>query len=85
MFVSGVNKIKFSVFLNGESVYIENNPDNVLFIKLYNKVETLFLLTSIQYSYLSSSIVKQVAAENGDISKFVPDFVVNKLKEKYNN
>lgn len=53
--------------------------------ELYNKVETLFLLTSIQYSYLSSSIVKQVAAENGDISKFVPDFVVNKLKEKYNN
>lgn len=52
--------------------------------ELYNKVETLFLLTSIQYSYLSSSIVKQVAAENGDISKFVPDFVAKKLKEKYN-
>lgn len=53
--------------------------------ELYNKVETLFLLTSIQYSYLSSSIVKQVAAENGDISKFVPDFVVNKLKVKFKN
>lgn len=53
--------------------------------ELYNKVETLFLLTSIQYSYLSSSIVKQVAAENGDISKFVPDFVVNMLKVKYKN
>ena len=53
--------------------------------ELYNKVETLFLLTSIQYSYLSSSIVKQVAAENGDISKFVPDFVVNMLKVKYRN
>lgn len=51
--------------------------------ELYNEVETLFLLTSIQYSYLSSSIVKQVAEENGDISKFVPDFVANKLKEKY--
>ena len=53
--------------------------------ELYNEVETLFLLTSIQYSYLSSSIVKQVAEENGDISKFVPDFVANKLKEKYIN
>ena len=53
--------------------------------ELYNKVETLFLLTSIQYSYLSSSIVKQVAAENGDISKFVPDIVVNKLKVKFKN
>ena len=53
--------------------------------ELYNKVETVFLLTSIQYSYLSSSIVKQVAAENGDISKFVTSFVANKLKEKYNN
>ncbi len=53
--------------------------------ELYNKAETVFLLTSIQYSYLSSSIVKQVAAENGDISKFVTSFVANKLKEKYNN
>ena len=53
--------------------------------ELYNKVDTVFLLTNIQYSYLSSSIVKQVAKEKGDISKFVTPYVISKLKEKFNN
>lgn len=50
--------------------------------QIYDKVDTVFLLTNIQYSYLSSSIVKQVAKENGDISKFVTPHVANKLLEK---
>lgn len=53
--------------------------------ELYNKVDTVFLVTSIQYSYLSSSIVKQVAKENGDIQKFVTPYVATKLKSIYNN
>ena len=53
--------------------------------ELYNKVDTVFLLTNIQYSYLSSSIVKQVAKEKGDISKFVTPFVIAKLNKVYNN
>lgn len=53
--------------------------------ELYNKVDTVFLLTNIQYSYLSSSIVKQVAKEKGDISKFVTPFVISKLNKVYNN
>ena len=52
--------------------------------QIYDKVDTVFLLTNIQYSYLSSSIVKQVAKENGDISKFVTPFVEKKLLEKNN-
>ena len=52
--------------------------------QIYDRVDTVFLLTSIQYSYLSSSIVKQVAKENGDISKFVTPFVAKKLSEKNN-
>ena len=53
--------------------------------ELYNKVDTVFLLTNIQYSYLSSSIVKQVAKEKGDISKFVTPFVISKLNKVYSN
>lgn len=52
--------------------------------QIYDKVDTVFLLTNIQYSYLSSSIVKQVAKENGDISKFVTSFVSDKLKNILN-
>lgn len=40
--------------------------------KLNPEVETLFLTTSTQYMYLSSSMVKQIASMNGDISDFVP-------------
>ena len=40
--------------------------------KLSPELETVFLTTSLEYSYLSSTIVKEVAAFGGDISQFVP-------------
>lgn len=46
-------------------------------------VETVYLNTSLKYSYLSSSAVKQIAKFNGDLSAFVPDFVAKLLYERY--
>ena len=46
-------------------------------------IDTLFLATNLKYSYLSSSIVKEIASYNGDISAFVPRMVENAMKEKY--
>ena len=43
--------------------------------KLNPDVETLFLTTAAQNMYLSSSMVKQIAAMNGDISSFVPEVI----------
>lgn len=52
--------------------------------KLSNhRVETVYLNTSLKYSYLSSSAVKQIAQFNGDLSAFVPDFVAKLLYERY--
>lgn len=51
--------------------------------KLDSNVETLFIMTSLEYSYLSSSTVREVASFNGDISQFVPEFVEKKVKEKF--
>ena len=45
-------------------------------------VDTLFLTTSLQYAYISSTTVKEVAFFGGDISHFVPDEVAEKLMEK---
>lgn len=53
--------------------------------KLEPGVETVFLTTNLAYSYLSSSIVKEVAAFGGDISQFVPELVQNRMEEKMNN
>ncbi|WP_022773980.1 pantetheine-phosphate adenylyltransferase [Butyrivibrio sp. AE2015] len=49
----------------------------------HNEVDTVFLTTSLQYSYLSSSVVKEVASYNGDITPCVPDFVADTLYKKY--
>ena len=50
--------------------------------KLNSDVETLFLTTSLDYSYLSSTIVKEVASFGGDIEQFVPKFVAEKVTVK---
>jgi pantetheine-phosphate adenylyltransferase len=47
-------------------------------------VETIFLTTSLQYSYLSSTIVKEFASYGGDISKFVPAQFIDRIYAKYN-
>ena len=47
------------------------------------EVDTLFLTTSLQYAYLSSSSVRQIAAFGGDISECVLPFVAERIYEKY--
>ena len=42
-------------------------------------VDTVFLTTSLEYAYLSSTTVKEVASFNGDISKFLPPFVAEEV------
>ena len=50
--------------------------------KLEPEVETMFLTTSIEYSFLSSTTVKEVAAFGGDISQFVPSAIIGRIEEK---
>jgi pantetheine-phosphate adenylyltransferase len=45
-------------------------------------VETFFLTTSPLYSFLSSSLVKEVARFGGDVSDFVPPVVVDRLRQR---
>lgn len=47
-------------------------------------VDTIFLTTSLEYSYLSSTIVKEVASYAGDISKFVPEKIADAVYKKLN-
>ena len=46
-------------------------------------LDTVFLTTSLEYAYLSSSSVKEIASFNGDISMCVPDFVAKLVYRKY--
>lgn len=45
-------------------------------------IDTIFLTTNLKYSYLSSSIVKEIASYNGDISFFVDSRVAERIHEK---
>jgi pantetheine-phosphate adenylyltransferase len=50
--------------------------------KLDDSIETLFMVTSVEYSYLSSSSVKQVAMFGGDIKGLVSDEIMEDVKNK---
>ena len=46
-------------------------------------IETIFLMTKDDYSFISSSIVKEIAMFGGSVKGFVPEIVEKKLKEKF--
>jgi pantetheine-phosphate adenylyltransferase len=50
---------------------------------LHPDVETLFLTPAEQFTFISASIVREIARFGGDVSKFVSPLVAAKLKEKY--
>jgi pantetheine-phosphate adenylyltransferase len=47
------------------------------------KIDTIFLTTNLEYAYLSSTTVKEVASYGGDITKFVPEYVAKAVIAKY--
>ena len=50
--------------------------------KLYTQAETVFLVTSSENMYLSSSVVKEIASYGGDIRDFVPEAILGKIKNR---
>jgi len=51
--------------------------------ELARDLETVFLMPSAEYTYLNSTLIKAVASTGGDVSRFVPDLVRRKLREKF--
>ncbi len=50
--------------------------------KLEPEMETLFMMTSVNYSYLSSSAVREIARNGGNIDGLVPDCIKNRIISK---
>ena len=50
--------------------------------KLDPKIETVFLMSSDKYQLISSKLIKEISSLKGDVSKFVPNAVEEKLKKK---
>ena len=51
--------------------------------KLAGDIETVFLMPNAQYSFLSSSVVKEIARLGGDITCFVPTYIEQQLQKKF--
>lgn len=85
--VDYARKIGASAILRGI-----RNADDLHFefqIALTNRqvagVETVFIMTSVQYAFTSSSLIKQVAAMGGDVSSLVPPGVAERIRRKGSN
>ncbi len=50
--------------------------------KLEDNIETIFLMPHVSYSYLSSNLLKEVAALDGDIRSYAPAYVAKAIKKK---
>ena len=50
---------------------------------LKDDVETVFVMTSLEYSFLNSSLIKEAVSLGGDVSKFVPSEVAKRLFKKF--
>ncbi|MPW26044.1 pantetheine-phosphate adenylyltransferase [Alkalibaculum sp. M08DMB] len=85
LLVNYLNEKKVNVVIRGLRAMsdFENEFQMALMNKkLWDDVETIFLITKVEYSYLSSSAVKEVAVFNGHMKDLVPDNVYNKLQKK---
>ena len=51
--------------------------------KLYDNIETVFLPSSPENMYISSSLVRQVASFHGDVSSFVPKEIIKDIEKKF--
>jgi len=51
--------------------------------RLDKEIETVFLMPSQEYTYLNSSVIKEIASTGGDISEFVPEVVAERLRTKF--
>jgi pantetheine-phosphate adenylyltransferase len=51
--------------------------------KLSEEIETFFMMTNPQYSYLSSSIVKEIAKYQAPVRDLVPEVIATALRQKF--
>ncbi len=53
--------------------------------RLAPDIDTIFLMPDEEFTFISASLVKEIAYWNGDLSSFVPDIVAEALRKKFNS
>ncbi len=86
LLVSYAKKKKASVIIRGLRAISDFDYEFQIALtnrKLEPEVNTIFLMPSEKYSFLNSSLVRELASFKADVKQFVPDYVFKKLKAKY--
>ncbi|MBS1515104.1 MAG: pantetheine-phosphate adenylyltransferase [Bacteroidetes bacterium] len=86
LLVSYAKKKKASVIIRGLRAISDFDYEFQIALtnrKLVPEVNTIFLMPSEKYSFLNSSLVRELASYNANLKEFVPEYVHRKLKEKY--
>jgi pantetheine-phosphate adenylyltransferase len=83
-----VRKNKANIIIRGMRAISDFEHESQLALmnkELAPEIETIFMVTCSMYSYLNSSIVKEIASLNGNISQLVPKIVEKKLNTLFIN
>jgi len=83
-----VRKNKANIIIRGMRAISDFEHESQLALmnkRLAPEIETIFMVTCSKYSYLNSSIVKEISSLNGNISHLVPEIVEKKLKTLFYN
>jgi len=86
LIVDFAKKVKSNVIVRGLRAISDFEYEFQMALSNYKiaKVETVFLMTSLEYSYVSSTLIKEISLLGGDISYFVPKIIISAIKRKIN-
>lgn len=85
LLVNYMNEKKYRTVIKGLRAVSDFEYENNMFLinkKLASNIETIFMMPTQEYSYLSSSAVKQIAMFNGNIKGLVPDEILDDIKKR---
>lgn len=83
-----IDKFKASVIIRGLRALSDFDYEFQMAFtnrELSSRADTVFLMPSAEYTYLSSTMIRQIAMLQGDVSSFVPECVEKRLQEKFKN
>ena len=86
LLVDYAKKIKATVVIRGLRAIADFEYEFQMALvnrSLNNRLDMVYMMPSVEFTYLSSSIVRELASLHGDVSKFVPLSVEKNLKEKF--
>jgi len=88
LLIDFIKSNKASIIIRGMRAISDFEHESQLALmnkRLAPEIETIFMVTCSTYSYLDSSIVKEIVSLNGCINQLVPEIVEKKLREKLFN